>query len=551
MLLHVHQLAVSYPQFHLHPLSFHLERGEILSVIGESGSGKTTLIQAISGLLPAQGIARGQVLLHGQDFLSMDEPRRRKLRMKTLSMAFQNSVEYLNPKLTLWQHLREVLAPEYSPEVCTQKAYALMELVGLSPDDLSLHPHQLSGGMVQKFLFANTVALDPELVLLDEPTANLDPDSTRTILSAIRRLNEQIGTAFILVTHDMALAKDVSQRTMVLYQGHVEETGPTRQVLDRPRHPYTRGLLQSTVSLNPLRDLWGIRPNTAQEEPQHHCCPFFGRCTQSIPLCGTSAPSLLAQSDGRELSCHRGGIVSQLSCANLSYAYGNNSVLRNVSFSIQAGEIVSIVGRSGAGKTTLVRLLAGLLPCPSQGSIRFQQERDDLLSLHRCLNGMQLVLQDSQAALNPHMTVAEALSEPMRLAKVYDIQRSLSALEDVGLYNCDSFLRRKVGTLSGGQKQRLALARALTMEPALLLADEPTSMLDPSAKANVLRMLKGLQYRRGCSMLMITHDLYSACKISDRIYRLENGTLHPLDLTQVIPADLDTLLSTKEELYHE
>lgn len=540
MLLQVQNLSVSYPQFHLHPLNFHLDQGEILSIVGESGSGKTSLLQAISGLLPQEGTAQGQVFLHGKDFLAMEASSRRPLRMKVLSMAFQNSVEYLNPKLTLWQHLHEVLAPEYPPLVCTQKAQALMELVGLSSDDLALRPHQLSGGMAQKFLLANAVALDPELVLLDEPTASLDPSSCRTICAAIRRLNRELGTAFILVTHDMGLARQISQRTMILYQGHVEEAGPTSQVLDFPRHPYTRGLLQSAVSLHPLRDLWGIRPSTTQEQPDRHRCPFYGRCTQSVHLCGERAPALVSQPDGRWLACHRGGIVSQLTCTNLSYAYGSKTVFHGVSFTIHAGEVVSLVGPSGSGKTTLAHLLAGLLPCPSGGAIGFQQETGPLLPLHRRLGGIQLVLQDSQAALNPHLTVADAVSEPMRLAKVYDAQRRTSALEDVGLFTCDSFLQRKVGTLSGGQKQRLALARALTMEPALLLADEPTSMLDPSAKANLLRMLKGLQYHRGFSMLIITHDWYSACKISDRIFRLDSGTLQALDLNQALSISLDT-----------
>ena len=463
MLLQVQELSVSYPQFHLHPLSFQLDRGEILSVIGESGSGKTSLVQAISCLLPPEGKVGGQVLLHGVDFLTMREAQRRKLRMKTLSVAFQNSVQWLNPKLTLAQHLREVLAQAYSPDQCITKAHALMELVGLSPDDLSLRPHQLSGGMVQKFLLANAVALDPELVLLDEPTASLDPESCAAVRSAIETLRDTLNTAFLVVTHDMGLARALGGRTMVLYQGHVEETGPTGDILDRPRHPYTRGLLQSAVTLNPLRDLWGIRPNTAQEQPGHHCCPFYGRCTQSIPLCGERAPNLETQPDGRALACHRGGIVPLLSCHNLSHAYGATPVLNHVDLTLYAGEIVSLVCRSGAGKTTLAHLLSGLLPCPAHSSIRFQGQEQDLLPLHRQLGGIQMVLQDSQAALNPHLTVEEAVSEPMRLAKVYDPQRLSQALEDVGLYTCDSFYRRKVGALSGGQKQRLALARPLPM----------------------------------------------------------------------------------------
>ena len=551
MLLQVHNLSVSYPQFHLHPLSFHIAQGEILSVIGESGSGKTSLIQALSGLLPPEGKASGQVLLHGTDFLAMREAQRRKLRMKVLSVVFQNSVEWLNPKLTLGLHLNEVLAQLYPPDICAAKARELMALVGLSPDDLSLRPHQLSGGMVQKFLLANAVSLDPELVLLDEPTASLDPDSCQTVLSVIQRLRSSLGTSFLVVTHDMGLARRLGGRTMVLYQGHVEETGPTQDILERPRHPYTRGLLQSAVSLNPLRDLWGIRPNTTQEAPGGHCCPFYGRCTQSVSRCKQSAPDLIHQPDGRALACHRGGIVPLLSCHGLSHAYGTTQVLSNINLTLYAGEIVSLVGHSGAGKTTLAHLLCGLLPLHAPGTIRFQDQDQDLLHLHRQPGGIQMVLQDSQAALNPHMTVADAVSEPMRLARVYDPQRMARAMEDVGLYTCDSFYRRKVGTLSGGQRQRLALARALTMAPAVLLADEPTSMLDPSAKANLLRMLKGLQYRRGFSMLMITHDLYSACKISDHIYQLEGGTLHPVEPTQLLLSKLDSIISIKEDTHHE
>lgn len=551
MLLQVEELSVSYPQFHLHPLSFSLDRGEILSVIGESGSGKTSLIQAIACLLPREGQARGRVLLHGEDVLAMKEAQRRKLRMKVLSVAFQTSVEWLNPKLTLGQHLHEVMARAYSPEQRAQKARALMELVDLDPAALDLRPHQLSGGMVQKFLLANAVALDPELVLLDEPTASLDPQSCHAILAAIRRLRDTLGTAFLVVTHDMGLARDLGGHTMVLYQGHVEEAGPTGDLLARPRHPYTRGLLQSAVTLNPLRDLWGIRPNTAPEAPDHHCCPFYGRCTQSIPLCAQSAPALETQPDGRALACHRGGIVPLLSCHDLSHSYGATRVLEHVDLTLHAGEIVSLVGRSGAGKSTLAYLLSGLLPCPAPGAIRFQGQARDLLPLHRQLGGVQMVLQDSQAALNPHMTVEEAVGEPMRLAKVYDPQRLSRALEDVGLYACESFCRRQVGELSGGQRQRLALARALTMEPQVLLADEPTSMLDPSAKANLLRTLKGLQYRRGFSMLMITHDLYSAFKISDCIYLLDGGTLHPLDPGQLLHTDFTSIFSHKEEYPHE
>ena len=199
------------------------------------------------------------------------------------------------------------------------------------------------------------------------------------------------------------------------------------------------------------------------------------------------------------------------------------------------------LGRSGAGKTTLARTLAGLLPLEGGGSVEFQGEPADFAALHRRLGGVQMVLQDSQAALNPRMTVREAVEEPMRLSGCFQDGAAERALEDVGLFACDSFLTRHIHALSGGQRQRVAIARALTMEPALLIADEPTSMLDPSGKANLLRMLKGLQNSRGFSMLFITHDLDSALKISDRLFRLEGGTLTRLNPNDYIQVRFDGL----------
>lgn len=327
----------------------------------------------------------------------------------------------------------------------------------------------------------------------------------------------------------------------MLYDGHVEEAGDTRALLDHPRHPYTRGLLQSAVGLNPVRDMWGIRPTTVSYTRQPHGCPFYGRCTQSLPDCAAHAPELETQPDGRLLACNRGGVLTLLECRGLRKSFGRQRVLDGIDLTLYSGEIVSLVGRSGAGKTTLARTLAGLLPLEGDGAVEFQGEAADFAALHRRLGGVQMVLQDSQAALNPRMTVREAVEEPMRLSGCFQDGAAERALEDVGLFACDSFLTRHIHALSGGQRQRVAIARALTMEPALLIADEPTSMLDPSGKANLLRMLKGLQNSRGFSMLFITHDLDSALKISDRLFRLEGGTLTRLNPNDYIQVRFDGL----------
>ena len=514
MLLEMNNLSVSYPEFTLHPVSFALDAGEMLTIVGESGSGKTTLARAIACLSEPEAQVSGQVYLNGRELLAMDERARRPLRMKEFALSFQNSAEWLNPSLTLAEHLREVLCRAYRGAAMAARMEELMALVGLETADLERYPRELSGGMVQKFLLANALALNPALVLLDEPTGALDIASSRGITALIQELNRRLGTAFLVITHDMKLAADLGGRTVVLYDGHVEEAGDTRALLDHPRHPYTRGLLQSAVGLNPVRDMWGIRPTTV---------------------------SYTRQPDGRLLACNRGGVLTLLECRGLCKAFGRQRVLDGIDLTLYSGEIVSLVGRSGAGKTTLARTLAGLLPLEGGGSVEFQGKAADFAALHRRLGGVQMVLQDSQAALNPRMTVREAVEEPMRLSGCFQDGAAERALEDVGLFACDSFLTRHIHALSGGQRQRVAIARALTMEPALLIADEPTSMLDPSGKANLLRMLKGLQNSRGFSMLFITHDLDSALKISDRLFRLEGGTLTRLNPNDYIQVRFDGL----------
>ena len=244
MLLELKNLSVSFPEFTLHPVSFTLERGEILALVGESGSGKTTLARAIACLSDPMARVSGEVFLNGRELLGMKERDRKPLRMREFALSFQTSAEWLNPSLTLAEHLREVLCRAYRWEALARRARELMALVGLEEGDLSRYPRELSGGMVQKFLLASALALNPPLVLLDEPTGALDLASSQGITALIRDLNRKLGTAFLIITHDLKLASDLAARMVVLYDGHVEEAGDTRAILDTPRHPYTRGLLQ-------------------------------------------------------------------------------------------------------------------------------------------------------------------------------------------------------------------------------------------------------------------------------------------------------------------
>lgn len=542
-LLEVKDLTVSYPEFSLHPLSFSMEAGEILAVVGESGSGKTTLLKGISCLAADTAGISGQVLLEGEDLLAMSEKQRREYRMSKFAVAFQNSAAWLNPSMNLKEQLDEVLCRAYAPKERYGRMLALMETVGLEESDLKRYPRELSGGMAQKFLLACAVALDPKLVLLDEPTSALDVAARDNFAQLVKKLNREKGTAFLIITHDMKLAQLLSSRMMVLYNGHVEEMGGTGDILQFPRHPYTRGLINASMGLNIVKDVWGIRPYPKVDRA-HHSCPFYGRCTQSLPVCAEHAPHLKDYGDGRLIACNRGGIITLLEGRGISKSFGKQCVLNGVDISVRSGEVVALVGRSGAGKTTLARLLGGYLTDFEAGELVFAGSAADMDRLHRSEGGLQMVFQDSETALNPNMTVLQAVSEPRLLGKLGEIeQKAVAAITDVGLPNDQRFLNKKIKTLSGGQKQRVAIARALTMEPAVLLADEPTSMLDPSSKANLLRLLKGLQNSHGFSMLMVTHDLESALKVADRCFLLRNGKLEALPVSDYVSTTIDSVFA--------
>ena len=470
----------------------------------------------------------------------MPEKKRKPLRMREFSMAFQGSAPYLNPSMTLCAQLQEILDMEIPRKEQDTYMHHLMEEVGLSPQDLPRYPRELSGGMAQKFMLACAVALRPALVVLDEPTSALDVHSAAEFIGLIRKLNEEHGIGFLVITHDMELAARISRRMMVLYEGHLMETGPTADLLDRPAHPYTRGLLQASIRLNPVKDIWGIPMG---EPNKIHCCPFYGRCTQSIEKCGQCAPEL-ENHGNRRIACHRGGIVKILEGKAIGKSFGKHRVLENCTLPIYSGEVVALVGRSGVGKTTLANILGGFSMGDFEGVVEFEGQAVDFKPLHKSRGGIQMVFQNSETAINPRMTVEEAVSEPLRLsgsAKENISATVLRALRDVGLPG-DAFLQKKIRTLSGGQRQRVALARALTMEPKLLIADEPTAMLDPSGCATVLRLLKGMQNSRGFSMLIVTHDLDSALKISDSIYLLKEGSLHRLRPRDHVQTTLNEIL---------
>ena len=536
IVLEIDELSVQYQTDHtyltaLREISFSMQNGENLGIIGESGSGKTTLALSLMGLISLPHQVHGRIVVTGKEFMSLAESEKNKLRWKTVAMVFQNSLDVLNPVMKIGPQIVEPLRETegLSDREASHEAERLLALVDLETHWREAYPHQLSGGMRQRVLLAMALSCSPRLLILDEPTSSVDAVTKKDLFDMIRNLQAQFGFSMLVISHDFSAMQHLTDKIMVLYGGEILEKGLTQDVIEAPDHPYTRGLVNASVRTFPYKDLWGI-PGEAQYDSQG--CAFAGRCTQAIDVCAEKKPLLARVSHNRELACHRGGIVDLLKAEGISKSFKVQhtviEAVRDVSLRVRHGETVAIVGRSGSGKSTLAHILAGFL-VPDQGNVFFDHRvvKGNGPACHE--GGIQLVLQDPLSALSHRFTVADALLEPLRINKIGAAEertaRIRQALEDVQLPVDDAFLQRYCSSLSGGQSQRIAIARALVMKPKLLIADEVTTMLDVSTQANLLRLLKGLQNSIGFAMVFITHDLHLARKISERIIVLHQGRI--------------------------
>ncbi len=537
--LEVDNLVVTYhgsavPVAALRNVSFHLGHGETMGIIGESGSGKTTLALALLGLIDRPHQVTGQVCFEGRNILALPEEAKKELRWSKLAMVFQNSLEILNPVLTIGEQIAEPLRRHLKPgggELETELV-KLFRLVGLEYFWKEAYPHQLSGGMRQRVLLAMALSCRPAVLVVDEPTTSLDAIAKKEILGMLKNLQLAIGFSMIIISHDLAAMESLAEKLLVLYDGETLESGPTADVIEKPRHPYTRGLINSSVEIHPHKDLWGIRGERAGGD-HNKSCSFSGRCTQEIGICQQKRPSLTTLNDGkgaRMVRCHRGGIVTLLEAGLITrcFTLGKRKIeaLQGVDIKLFHGETAALVGTSGSGKSTLAQVLSGLT-LPDTGSVFFNGKAVRGSLAARREQGIQLVLQDPFSSISHRLSVAGAVGEPLIINRLggekEQALKVIEALQAVQLPTDDEFLQRFCHTLSGGQRQRLAIARALVMRPALLIADEITSMLDVSTQANLLRMLKGLQYNCGFTMLYITHDLHLARKVAERIIVLHQG----------------------------
>lgn len=518
-------------------LNIEIKKGESLGIAGESGSGKTSVAMAVMGLLKNPCEVKGEIFYKNIELNSLPEKERNLYRWDKIAMVFQNSLDVLNPVLTIKEQISECIVKHTGINLreAEKRVLELLNLVGLESKYKNFYPHHLSGGMRQRVLLAMALSCSPEVLIVDEPTSSLDFESKKEITGLIKRLHREKKLTLIVISHDMKTITELADRMLVMYSGYVLEEGKTADVLKKPAHPYTRGLLNASPSINPYRDLWGI-PGEAGTNP-YGGCSFYNRCGQRHLECKTKLPKLKTVMEDRKVACNRGGILVLLEGVNINKTYHFKrekiKACDGCSIKIHSGEVVVLTGKSGSGKTTLARILSGIIS-PDGGEVIFEGEKVKGNNATSRENGIQMVFQDPFTATNELLSVFKVVSEPLDILKIGSkkdrIEKVEKVLEDVGLPHHQEFLERACYTLSGGQRQRIAIARSLILKPKVLIADEISSMLDPSSQANILRLLKKIQNSKNFAMLYITHDLDLARKIADKIYRMENGRVFPVSL---------------------
>ena len=535
-------------------VSFSIERGETLALLGESGCGKSITALSLLRLLPPAGrIVTGSVRMHGEDLLALPEVAMRRVRGEKIAMIFQEPMTSLNPVLTVGQQIGEPLMQHKGlrGDGLRTRVLGLLDAVGI-PDPTRAHdayPHQLSGGMKQRVMIAVALACEPELLIADEPTTALDVTIQAQVLELLRDLQRKNGMAMLFITHDLGVVSDIAHRVAVMYAGEIVETAPRDQFFSQPRHPYAQKLFASLPGMARRGEaLAVIKGAVPRLDHPFHGCRFADRCDHAWDRCRSEMPAWLAQ-DGRGVRCHlasEGAVVGVQDSAERLQASGSEldvkgaheqllevrelkvhfpirkglfqrtvgfvKAVDGVSLDIRAGRTLALVGESGCGKTTVGKGILRLAPA-SGGAVRFDDA--DLLSMApeqlRAKRGqLQIVFQDPFSSLDPRMVVADILEEGMTALGVGrsarerqdEIDRLLTA---VGL-SADAKYRYP-HEFSGGQRQRVAIARALAVNPRLIVCDEPTSALDVSVQAQILNLLKDLQDRLGLAYLFITHNI--------------------------------------------
>ena len=521
-MLEIRDLRVSYGNdMVLNGVDLDLADGETLAIIGESGTGKTTLGMSIMRLVEAR--VQGSIRFNGEDLLSLPDRELQEIRWNRIAMVFQNVNNVLNPVHTVLDQVAEPMIEHklQSKEEALVKAGELLAKFGLPPKRFSAYPHQLSGGEQQRVLLAMTLANDPDLLILDEPLSSLDVTTREELGNLLGEIDGH--RARLVITHDLDTASRLSEKLAVLYGGRIVETGLTQEVLRHSMHPYTRALIRAYPNMTTVKDLQGIKGRMTRPVSG---CPFHPRCTQAIAICAQEIPPL-TQSQGRSVACHRGGIVTLLSTVNLSKSFDSLKAVNSVSLHIEAGETLALVGQSGSGKTTLAKVIMGLFS-PSDGMM-YLEDKKIVNRGKDFYKRVQMIFQNPGESLSHRLSVLELVMEPLEVQRIgtkeQRHEKAIQTIQEVELPCTEAFLNTYPHHLSGGELQRVTIARALVLDPDLLIADEPTAFLDASIGAKILKLLLNLQERRGLSMLYITHDIAAARKVSDRISVMLDGRI--------------------------
>ncbi len=522
-LLEVTDLSVVYeprgaePTYAVSGATFALERGEFVGLVGESGSGKSTLGFAITRLSkPPARISAGRILFDGRDIAGLEHEELRRQRQGGFAMVLQSGMNALNPVRSIRHHFGDIFAAHgHVPrERRLARARELVDKVELPASVLDRYPGELSGGMRQRVSIALALSLEPQLMVFDEPTTALDVLVQHAVMNTIRELQRSENFTALLVSHDLGVVLESTSRVMVMHDGVIVEDAPAAQILHAPQHEYTRMLLSHYADPRAeVVELPGLAVRGGTIETS-------GRSV-AAPSGGTSAPRL----------AHSPIVVDDVSKVYPPPRRGQDPVtaVDHVSFTLEPGQAMALVGASGSGKSTIAKLITGV-ERPTSGSVQFGDARVETLGrrgLRDLRREMQMVFQDPYSALNPLHTVEYTLTRPVvnytALRGVDARRRVLELLDTVGLTPVEQFAAKLPHQLSGGQRQRVVIARALACDPQVLIADEPVSMLDVSLRAGVLALLDDLRLQFGVSMLYITHDLLSARLVTDQIMVLNRG----------------------------
>ena len=529
-LLSVKNLRVAYPRrsgevesWAIDGVSFILKPGERMGLVGESGCGKSTIGKAIMRLLPASSRVEGIVNFQGKPVLDLTPIKMQKFRGEEVALIFQDPMTRLDPLMTIGNHCIETLQahlPELSKQQAKEKALATLAKVKIPASRWSQYPHEFSGGMRQRVAIALALLLSPKLIVADEPTTSLDVTVSAQILQELTRLCAEENMGLLLISHDLAMVGEYCDRIGVMYQGKMVEMGKTETVFAHPQHEYTQSLLKAALHIQ-------------KEE---------GTLRQAQCIAGK-----------REQGTEKANPILKITELKQHYTIEPNFIERifkgegqtvkavdGVNLELYAGEILGLVGESGCGKSTLSRTILQLIS-PTSGTVEFLGQELTSLSRQKIRSyrrQIQMIFQDPHACLNPAMTVGQSIADPLLIHNLANAVKAkeqvLWMLEKVGLTPAELYYHRYPADLSGGQQQRVAIARALITRPKLVICDEPVSMLDASVQTQVLDLMLQLKTEFDLTYLFITHDLWLARFLCDRIAVMNGGKIVELGQTKQI-----------------